>query len=152
MGALSERAVLVLMFMLLSGILGKAAVCAAELVVEQIVSSELVSFVCAANWAAAVKFWVKLCLKAEYPPEIGTGNRIRDVIDVLGPALVDEGGHVKGTAEFKLCPTPDSFIESFPFPVKGTTGTLLGFTPAFCHDIVKVEINRSSNSTARYQE
>ena len=57
MGALSERAVFILILILesLSGILGKAAVCAAELVKGIIVlSSELILAVVAGDWAAAI--------------------------------------------------------------------------------------------------
>ena len=144
MGALSERAFLI--FESLSGILGKAAVsAAAELVVVTIVFSELILAVVAGDFAAAIKLWIIFALKATNPLEVGTGCRIREVVDELGPVLIDEGGHVKGTAELKLCPNPDSFRDSGALPVNGTTGILLGFSPAFCHDIDKVEINRSSN-------
>ena len=151
MGALSERAVFILILILesgilLSGILGKAAVCAAELVVEPIVISELILACVAGDWAAAIQFWIIFALKATNPLEVGTGFRICDVIDELGPALIDEGGHVKGTAELKLRPNPDSFRDSFSFPVKGTHPDMLaGSSPALGHDIEKVEINRSSN-------
>ena len=75
MGALSERAVFILILILesLSGILGKAAVCAAELVVEPIVISELILAVVAGDFAAAIQFWIIFALKATNPLEVGTG-------------------------------------------------------------------------------
>ena len=133
-----------MIFESLSGILGKAAVgAAAELVVETIVFSELILAVVAGDFAAAIKFWIIFALKATNPLEVGTGCRICDESEI-GPALFDEGGQVKGSAEFSLCPNPDSFRDSFSLPVNGTTDSLTGFPAAFGHDIEKVEINRSS--------